>query len=161
MYKKNDTIIYGSQGVCQISDIIQKDGAEYYILIPRSAKNATVFVPVGNELLTAKMHPILSKQEIYDLIEALPKTHKEWNDNEPQRKEHYKKILASGDRAELAQQINLIYLHKKDLHTKKKRLHNCDEQFVNLAEKVLYDEFSYVLDIGADEIAPLIAHQIT
>lgn len=161
MYNKDDIVVYGSQGVCTISNITEREGVKYYVLTPFSTTGATILVPTDNKVLKDKMHPVLSKQEIYKLIETMPKTNSDWIESEGERKDLYKKILSSGNRAELIKQIKLIYSHINELKTKKKKLHNCDEQFFNIAEKILYEEFSYVLHIDKDEVLPFITEHLS
>ena len=49
MYKKGDTVLYVSEGVCKITDITEKkfgdDSIEYYILTPVFNNRSTFFVP--------------------------------------------------------------------------------------------------------------------
>ena len=51
MYSINDTVLYGANGVCRVSDICQKEfsgtAKDYYILRPISNEALTIFVPVN------------------------------------------------------------------------------------------------------------------
>ena len=72
MYKTGDTVLYGSEGVCKITDITEKQfgdvSIEYYILTPVFNNRSTFFVPTKNETLVSRMRPILTNREILDLI---------------------------------------------------------------------------------------------
>ena len=72
MFQVNDMIVYGAHGVCRIAEIEERDfngsSIEYYILKPVYDEKATIFVPVLNDRLTAKMRRVLSKDEIEALI---------------------------------------------------------------------------------------------
>ena len=63
-YHVQDTVLYGQSGVCRIADIAEKDVGgglrAYYVLQPVFEESATIFVPVGNEALTAKMRRVMS-----------------------------------------------------------------------------------------------------
>ena len=52
MFKVNDVIIYGAQGVCKIIGTEEKNitGEKkiYFVLQPVSDKNATIYAPVDN-----------------------------------------------------------------------------------------------------------------
>ena len=67
-YHVQDTVLYGQSGVCRIADIAEKDVGgglrAYYVLQPVFEESATIFVPVGNEALTAKMRRVMSEAEI-------------------------------------------------------------------------------------------------
>ena len=156
MFKVNDTIMYGTQGICKIVEITQKDfmgtKKEYYVLKPINDAGATLFAPMNNEKVEAKMRRILSEEEIYELIETMPYEEANWIENENERKEKYKQIIAGGDRAELIKMIKALYFHKKKREADGKHLYLSDERFFKEAERILYDEFQYVLNVRRDEL---------
>lgn len=164
MFQVNDTIMYGTQGICTIVDITEKDfmgtKKEYYVLKPMSDKASTLFAPVNNEKAESKMRRILTEEQIYELIESMPKEEAEWIDNENQRKEVYKKIIAGGNHTELIRMIKALYIHKQEREADGKHLYLSDERFFKEAERILYDEFQYVLKIERNELLPLIFKKI-
>lgn len=164
MFKVNDTIMYGTQGICKIVEIAEKDfmGAkkEYYVLKPINDAGATLFAPKNNAKIEAKMRRILSKEEINELIETMPYEEANWISNENERKEKYKSIIASGDRVELIKMIKALYFHKKEREADGKHLYLSDERFFKEAERILYDEFQYVLKIQRDELMSFIFARI-
>ncbi len=164
MFKVNDTIMYGTQGICRIVEITEKDfmgtKKEYYVLKPINDKSATLFVPKNNEKTVTKMRRILSEEEIYELIENMPCEEVNWIDNENERKEKYKEIIMSGDHVELIRMIKAIYLHKEKREADGKHLYLSDERFFKEAERILYDEFQYVLKIPRGELLKFIFDKI-
>ena len=76
MFQVNDMVLYGTNGVCKVVDIDERDCGgrmvEYYILKPIYAANSTIFVPVNNEKLTSKMRYVLTKEEIDTKLRAIP-----------------------------------------------------------------------------------------
>lgn len=164
MIEINDTILYGTEGVCTVVDIVQRDfggkSIPYYVLQPVYNNRSTIYVPVHNEALTAKMRRVLSKEEIYQIIQAMPSETSIWIEDEPERKETYKQILQQGDRIELVRMIKALHQHQLDQRAKGKHLHTADEHFFKEAEKLLYDEFALVLDIQPDEVLPFILQQL-
>lgn len=164
MFEVNDTIMYGTQGICKIVDITEKDfmgtKKEYYVLKPINDEGATLFAPMNNEKIESKMRRILSEEEIYELIETMPYEEGKWIHNENERKEQYKKIIASGDRTELIRMIKALYFHKKEREADGKHLYLSDERFFKEAERILYDEFQYVLKIRREELMEFIFNRI-
>ena len=65
MFKINDVVVYGSQGVCEIVDIEEKkiDGASkfYFVLKPKADRGATFYVPTWNEKAWGKMRKVMTK----------------------------------------------------------------------------------------------------
>lgn len=164
MYSINDTVLYGANGVCRVSDICQKEfsgtAKDYYILRPISNEALTIFVPVNNKLLTDKIKRILSQKEICELISSLSNEPISWIEDDMERKEHYRSVLLSGNRREILKMIRELYIHKQEQQSKGKKMHLSDEQFLKEAEKLLYSEFSLVLNIKEDEVPSFIAERI-
>ncbi len=155
MFMVNDVIIYGTQGVCKIADIEEKNVSgtkkTYFVLKPVSDKGSTIFAPTDNELVLGKMRRLLTKDEIHKLIDSMQSETALWVANENERKELYKNILTKGDHLELIKMIKAIYAHKKEREAEGKRLHMSDERFFKDAEQILYNEFQYVLDINSKD----------
>ena len=68
MFKINDIVTYGTNGVCKITGTEEKDlmGTKktYLVLKPtKTGDNSTYFVPVDNENLLGKMRKLLSEDE--------------------------------------------------------------------------------------------------
>jgi len=158
MYQKNDTVIYGSHGVCTILDISeQKFGdktAQYYVLKPVSTEKSTIFIPVDSPILSGRMRRILSAEEIYRMLEELPEEPSVWFENTDQRKDLYKKTLADGNRMELIKLIRSLYLHQEKQVQKGKKLYAADDHALKEAERMLYDEFAFVLNIESEQVLP-------
>jgi len=164
MFQIDDTVVYGVHGVCKIENITMKEfmgsKKEYYVLKPISDSAATLYVPMHNEKLLEKMRKILSEQEVYRLIETMPQKEILWFKNENERKEQYKRVIAKGDHSELIGMIKAIYLHKQKREAEGKHLYISDERFFKEAERILYDEFQYVLNIRREDLLPLIFSKI-
>ena len=152
MFQINDTVIYGTQGACKISEIMQKKFAgkpmKYYVLKPIYDENSTVYIPEDNQGLVNK------------IIQAMPDEECVWIENEHERKQAYKDIISRGDRLELVKLIKTLYFHQQAQQAKGRKLHMADERYFKEAEKLLYSEFALVLNIEPEQVVPFIANQI-
>ena len=148
MYNINDVVVYGSNGVCVITAIEKRDfsgeNIEYYILHPVHNSKNTFYVPTENSVLTAT---ISEKNSL-------------WIENNIQRKEAYKQIIENGNRNELLCLIKTLHEKNLELISKHKKLHSTDERFLRDAENIIYDEFSYSLDIPREEVIDYIKKHI-
>ena len=164
MYKENDMVIYGVYGVCRIDEIADKDMGgikkKYMVLKPLNDARSTYYVPADNEQQLKKLRKILPDNEINRLIDSMPDEKAIWTDNERQRRERYRTIISEGKHPELIGMIKAIYLKGKELEKAGKKLHVSDERFLKEAEKLLYDEFKYVLHLSEDEVLRYIASRI-
>jgi len=151
MFKVKDVVVYGSQGVCEIIGIEdQKVGGEvkkFFVLKPKDDKGATCYVPTWNEKAWGKMRRVMTPNEINSMIDSMPDKKPNWIDNENERKETYRQILASGDQAAIISMVQALFSHKKEREADGKRLHMSDEHFMKDAEQILYNEWQYVLKV--------------
>lgn len=164
MYTIGDVVIYKNDGVCKIADIIIKSfkdkNIEYYVLQPVHNSNAEIFVPKNNPDLINKMRNLLTKDEVMQIIEALPNEEEICISDEAERKEKFKEILTSGNRTELVRLVKTLYNHKQNQKQYGKKLHIADERILKDAEKILHDEFAYVLGISTEAVPSFIAENI-
>lgn len=155
MFKVEDVIMYGTQGVCRIAGVEEKTISgtrrSYYVLKPVNDNGATIFAPTDNAHVLKKMRKLLTEKEIRKLIDSMPEENALWIENDNERKEHYRRIMSEGDHVELIRIIKAIYIHKKDREAAGKRLHMIDEHFFKDAEQRLYNEFQYVLKLSSKE----------
>ena len=151
MFQINDVVVYGAQGVCKIVGTQDQkiDGANktYFVLKPADDRGATFYVPTWNEKALAKMRKVMTKQDVDALIDSMPNKTPTWIANENERKETYKRILASGDQAAIISMVQALFSHKKEREADGKRLHMSDEHFMKDAEQLLYNEWQYVLNV--------------
>ncbi len=164
MFQVNDTILYGTDGVCTISEIthmtIKGKTLEYYVLKPAQGSQSTIYVPTQNEKLLGKMRKVLSAEEIHEMIQSMPDEETVWIEDEAERKQTCARILQSGDRRALIRMIKALYLHQQDLKRAGRKFHVSDERFLKEAERILYNEFAHVLHLEQSEVLPFIREQI-
>ncbi len=164
MFSVGETIVYGTNGVCEIKEISRmKFGSktgEYYVLSPVNDPRSVLYVPTGNEKLTAKMRPLLSKTELCWIIDEVCGDALPWISDDAGRKSYCDSVVKAGDRRELMRLISMLYLRREELKNNKKHFHNIDAQYLKTAEHMLNDEFSHVLGISADDVPEFIRMRI-
>lgn len=166
MSKSRETVLYGMYGICEVTGIEEKEivgrRADYYVLRPVYDNKTSIFLPVNNES-AAKMRPVLSPDEVYALIRAMPDEttiHIE-NESENERKVRYKAILAEGNRTELVRLIKTLHFQCQERIVSGKKPRLFDKNFMQAAEKLLYEEFAHVLNIEKDRVLGLITRIIS
>lgn len=160
MFHIGDVVVYGTEGVCEIREITEvrfgKESNEYYVLSPIGKATDTFYVPTSAEKVLLRMRPVLTKKQAEELLKLIPSTPFEWIENERERIEAYKKILLYGTSEDVMSMARCLYFHQIEQLEKGKKLHASDERFLKDAEKLLFDEISYVLGISQNEVMPLI-----
>ncbi len=160
MFSIGDIILYGNEGICEIADIVDKSfgdiKGDYYVLRPISNYKLTLYVSVANGNLESKVRDIFTKEQIANVIQEVVQSDIEWIESESQRKAKFKEMIFSGDRYACLSVIKALYKHREMKKAVNKKLHTADEYILKDAEKILYDEFAYVLNLPVDQVEQLI-----
>lgn len=164
MFKVGDTVYYGAQGVCKIeSETEQKFGREvkkYLVLKPVYDNRNTIFVPTDNEKLYSKMQNILEKQELLAILDDIVNQDIIVIQNNHERKEKLKQILAQGDRMLTLRLIKTLYSVRDKKLAIGKRLPSTDEYILKEAERLFCNELAFVLDIPFEEALSMVKEKI-
>lgn len=164
MLQKNEIIFYPTYGVCRISDISEQaigpDLIECYHIRPLYDTNCSVLVPTGSKQASSRIHRVLTRRELSDLVLAMPSQSTIWVENAAARKKRYEEILESGDRGELLRLAKTLYLRRQTLKEQGKRLTAADEQCLQTAERMLHEEISYVMQIRRDQALAFILESV-
>ncbi len=164
MYKINDIVKYGINGVCRITEITTRElngkVLEYYVLKPISNKNTILFVPTGNKNLVDKMDKLLSREEVIELIDNMKHCETNWVDNDKQRAAEYSATLSEGTRKEIIEMLYTLHDKKIQLEKENKKMHQADEKIMKDAERLINDEFSIVLGVTHEDVADMIVSRI-
>lgn len=164
MLEKGHFFVYGGSGVCRVEDICIRDYGvgkkEYYILQPVYDMRSSLSIPVDSPAFESRARELLSKDEVLNIIDTLPNTDAEWIRDDKERVEVFKNLLEGGVRKDIATLIRTLYLHKKELAEKGKKLRSSDEAIMQRAERLLYGEFAWVLGIDPKEVVSYIKERI-
>ena len=164
MYSIGDMVMYGSFGICKVTAIEKRDltgeEQEYYILKHINSEKNIFYVPTNNDTALSKMHPICSKAEVDELISHMNSEGLIWIDNDIKHKEEYSRIIKDADKHEIIRLIKTLYLRRKELAENGKKLRSTDENYLSLAENMLFEEFAYALDIDKSEVVEYIEKHI-
>lgn len=160
MFRVGDLIIYGIHGVCHIvgTDIkmLDRKKVEYYVLEPVQQPGSRYYVPMGNQTALNKMKPILTAYQLKQILDSDEAKANCWIEDENLRKQRYREMIGSGDRAALISMVRTLHNHKQIQLAAGRKFHLCDENFLRDAEKILTEEFSMVLNIPVGAVADYI-----
>lgn len=163
MYSIGDTVMHPSEGICSITDIrtmqFSSAAREYYILIPSMEKSSsTVYMPV--ERGNAVLRRLLSRADILSLIKESTMREFEWLSDNKVRKDAFTKLLHSGDIAGIIRMISEIYTHSAQRIAEGKKPCASDEAILSEAQRLLHQEFSYVLKMSPDDTVAFIQEEL-
>lgn len=158
MFKENEFVVY-KRNVCKITGTKTSsfNSKEYFVLKPIDDESLTIQVPVeSSENLLRK---VINKKEIEEIICKMP-TIEPLNDSKYIENE-YKELLNEGSHESLIKIIKTTYLRNKLRQESGKKLAERDNNYFQLAEKNLYNEFSIGLGKSVEETRQYIVDKVT
>lgn len=149
MHKKGEHVTYKENGICKIVDV-NKEG--YYLEPVYNNSELRIFVPKKNEELVAKMMHVLSKDEIDSLIEEAETLDYKWIEDSKKRSDAFTKLLRSGNRVDILWLVKVLSIHKEEVENNKKSFYATDKRILDSAERIITEEFAYVLNMQPGEV---------
>lgn len=164
MYQMGDQVVYGIHGVCRIVEeekrVVDRKTVTYLVLEPVGQEGSRYLVPTHNEAAMNKLRPMLIPEELEALMGSEEVRQDGWIREENLRKNTYRELITSGDRAGLLRMVNTLYRHKKEQTAAGKKVHLADENFLRDAEKLLVSEISVVMSLPADQARTYLRTQL-
>lgn len=164
MFQVGDQVVYGIHGVCRIIDeeqrTIDRKQITYLVLDPIGQPGARYLVPTHNAAAMAKLRKILSKEEMLTLLRSDEIRADCWIRDENQRKQTYRELISSGDRTYLMKMVCTLYRHKAEQAAAGRKVHQCDDNFLRDAERLLTSELSIVLELEFDQARTFLREQL-
>jgi RNA polymerase-interacting CarD/CdnL/TRCF family regulator len=166
MHKIGDKVLYGANGVMTIVDIREESALDtcrsYYVLRPTLMNTQSLtYVPTDNERLVSAMRPLLTREEIEQLIISSSEIEPlEWVKENRARADRFKKVLESGDRRAMISMIRTVEQSAVRREAEGKKNFLADEGIKLKAQKLLFSEISVVFDIPEEEIPAFIESRL-
>ena len=165
MYTVNDCVFYKTVGICRITAIRAErigrgEAQPCYVLKPVYNPNTTLYIPMEQDDLVRMMRPILTKEEIVNLISYMPDAEAPWIENERDRGKDFYEKLQSCDAHEWIKIIKALYQQKGTRKQASKAMNSIDSRIMTAAEKLLHEEFAFVLGIEPSAVLPYILERI-
>ena len=164
MFSVNDKSHYGSSGVCVIEEIktmrFGRTREQYYVLKPVYQKTSVIYVPLENEALVSKMRPLLTPEEVDELIRSMPTAKTIWDEDPQTRRANFDELMKHYSCADLIVIIKSLTTHKEKRQNKGKGLHVSDETYLREAQRLLFDEFACALGIEPSQVSGYIQEKL-
>lgn len=157
-FQKGEYVKYATNGVCLVEDVTclnfnpKAKDTIYYILRPLSAGSTTIFVPTDSELLISRMRRPLTKEEIDAVIVSIDKEKVEWTEDKKLRANLFAEIIKRDDPVEMLSLASAIYLKRDELTGKGKKLFATDNNVLEQIERLVENEFTFVLGVTPTEV---------
>lgn len=164
MFQIGDQVVYGIHGVCRVSDqeerVVDRKRVTYLVLEPVGQEGSRYLVPSHNRAAMSKLRKMLTPEELTALFQSEEIRADGWIREENVRKQVYREKISSGDRSVLMQLVCTLYRHKAEQQAAGKKVHQCDENFLRDAEKLLAGEVAIVMDMEYPQALTYLREQL-
>ena len=164
MYQVGDRVLYVMHGVCCVKKAEERilDGNRrlFLVLEPEEQDGCQYLIPTYNTAAMEKLRPLLTKQALQQLLSSDEVRKNGWIADENRRRSTYRELIARGDRVALLQMIYSLYQHQAKQSEQGKKFHQCDENFLRDAEKLVCSEISAVMGMDADSTRSYLRDQL-
>ena len=164
MYQNGDWVMYGIHGVCRVAgtekQLVNRKRTEYLVLESLSQTESKFYLPTANPTAMAKIKAVLPAQELRDLLASEEIREDVWIQEENQRKQTYRDLISSGDRTALLKMVTTLYRYKAAQAAAGRKFHQCDDNFLRDAEKLLTSEIALVLEMSQEEARDYLRQQL-
>jgi len=164
MYQIGEKVVYAAHGVCMVAaeecKTVDRKKVTYLVLEPVCQEGTRYLVPTHNAAAMGKLRPMLTKEQLQELIRSEAVQADAWIRDENHRKLAYRELIGSGDSVKLMQMVHTLYGHKTKQLAEGKKIHLCDDNFLRDAERLLAGEFAIVLDIAPDAARQYLRNQL-
>ena len=164
MFNVGDFIIYGSNGVCKVTNVgpmkmsgIPKDKM-YYTMVPCYIRDSEIFTPVDNERVV--MRKVMSRKEAEDFIKGICDIQELEIFEEKKRELEYKQAVLTCNPTILVELLKTIQSRMDERIAEGKKVTSSDSKYFHIAEDSLYGELAISLDMDKDEVKDYVLTQI-
>ena len=165
MFNINDLVVYGTSGICKITDIVDnapylpKGIEKYYVLQQLSIENSVIYVPVESNKIP--MRKILTESQARNLLDTLPNIQCLKIENDKHRELEYKNIIKTTDCIKLAGMMKMLYERNKNKSDSGKKVNDTDNKYFKIARQKLFSEIAISLGKSEDEIESYIKKKLS
>lgn len=156
MFQIGDTVVCGSNGVCQIEEIgpilsmgkAAANRGDYYTLKPCFDNGGRIYLPVNSDKVVLRY--VLSRDEVNALVAEIESLDQITISSEKLRETEYKNAVNSSDPRNLIRIIKTMHKRKKSRIENGKKSTAIDEKYSRIAEQRLYDELALALELDRE-----------
>lgn len=155
MFKRNDFVVHSGHGLCTVLDVNPAEGfykLETYhnkMLIKMPIEKASIF-----------LRPMLDKAAILKAINDSILLSDDYIKDNKERKVQFQSLVISNDIMDTLLLLKLLYHISEDKRAEKKTLGSFDTQFLQQAERKLFNEIAVALNMSKDDARALVLERL-
>ena len=159
MFQVNDVVVHYRDGVSVITDTVMMGDCEYFAIRAKRVGDVSIYVPVLNAINIIRK--VMTKDEALKLLEYMNNLPELYITNTKQRRDEFKKRLASGNIEDIAFLTKMYILFKHNCFvTENVKFGPMDLEMLKDAYNRLYDEFAESFNINREKVHDFVVSKI-
>lgn len=150
MLKIGEYVVHSGHGVCTIIGISFNSTLNKNFLKLETVHNK-MSIMMPEDKYESFIRPILPKEEILNHINSGKNMSNEYNKDNKERKNHFQELITSNNVDDTIQLLRYLYQLTIDKRKEKKTLGSFDSQFLQQAERKLFNELAISASISKEE----------
>lgn len=158
-------VVYRNSGIYRISDIRQENFCgigerTYYVMHSVYETGSIVYLPIDAEDLETKIRSVTKPEEIDGIFDLAQNSGNIWVEDVKERAEYFDELLTRGGTADLLWLHCVLTNYKREIEGQRRKLYANDAKVLAAAEKIIAEEFSFVLGIDRSEVMSYISDRM-
>lgn len=150
-FNLNDLVMHCREGLSTIVDTKVMGDQEYFLVKANHGSGETIYVPKNRA--TAIVRHLMSESEADDILRYAKTIEKDFNSNTKQRRDAFKRRLASGDIKDIVYLATQLHFYETmDAEERDVKLGPVDLNMLEYAANMMCDEFSVVYNQSRESI---------
>lgn len=161
-----ECVVYRGSGIYRIDDIRDEDFCglgrrTYYVLSSVFDHSSVIFVPLDAKDIEKTLRNVLSCDQIDEVIAKAGENPVEWVEDVKSRAEYFDRLLTEGCCSDIIGIYIKMMKYKDSIESGRKKLYASDAKILAAAERIITDEFSFVLAIPKSEVLGYISARLS
>lgn len=150
MFKIGDFVVHNGHGVCTIIDeTFNSTMNKTFLKLETVHNKMSIMMP--KDKMNDFLRPILSKDVLVKSINDGANISNEYNKDNKERKNEFQELITSNDVNDTIKLLRFLYNISNDKKKEKKSLGSFDSQFLQQAERKLFNELAISANISKEE----------
>ena len=156
MYQIGDYVVHNGHGLCSVIEIIEKE--QSYYRLETYHNKMSIMMPMDKAPLF--LRPILSKTEVNKALNDSVLLSDEYIKDNKERKIYFQQLVISNNIMDTLHLLKMLYRITEDRKLEKKTLGSFDTQFLQQAERKLFNEVAVATGITKDEAQSVVFERL-
>ncbi|MDE6047201.1 MAG: hypothetical protein K2M08_03485 [Anaeroplasmataceae bacterium] len=156
MYQIGDFVVHSGHGLCSVLEVHTEESSYYRL----ETYHNKMLITLPMDKAPLFLRPILSKTDVFKALNDSVLLSEEYIKDNKERKIQFQQLVTSNNIMDTLHLLKMIYHIAEDRRLEKKTLGSFDTQFLQQAERKLFNEVAVATGITKDEAQAVVCERL-